>query len=96
LPTGSSLEKKDSSCGKPPDLVSSPPTKEEQGKARKIRAQGAVAISISEDGEVVEAKVLRASSSKEADFLLAGAKAMKFKPRPGCGTFKTTVNFTAQ
>ena len=88
-------KKKDSLCGKPPEVVpTSQPTKEELEKARKLRAQGSVNISISEDGDVVEAKLVRATSREAADLLLARAKAMKFKPRPGCGTFKTTVNYT--
>ena len=87
-------KKKDSPCGKPPEISSSQPTKEELDKARKLRAQGLVNISISEDGDVVEAKVIQASSEEAADLLLTRAKAMKFKPRPGCGTFKTIVNYT--
>ncbi len=88
-------KKKDSPCGKPPDVVSaSQPTKEELEKARKLKAQGAVSISISEDGDVVEAKVVGASSQEAANLLLARAKSMKFKARPGCGIFKTSVNFS--
>src|SRR2546429_92425 len=86
--------KEHSVCGKPPEIVSrTKMTKEEQEKARKLRAQGSVAVSISEDGDVVEAKVVRASSFEAADLLLARTKSMKFKARPGCGTFKTTINY---
>lgn len=94
-PTVAGGKKKDSPCSKPPDLISSAkPTKEEQEKARKVRPQGSVNIAISEDGDVVEAKVVRASSPEAADLLLGRAKSMKFKPRSGCGSFRTTVNFT--
>jgi TonB family protein len=69
-------------------------SKEEQSKARKIRAQGMVNISISEDGDVIEAKVVRASSREAVDFLVAFAKSAKFKPIVGCGTTHTAINYT--
>jgi len=88
-------EKKESACTKPPELIPGPkPSKEEEKKARELRAQGTVAISISEEGDVVDASVVRSSSREAADALLARAKSMKFKPRPGCGIFKTAVNYT--
>jgi|SRR4051812_2943799 TonB family protein len=94
VPSGAS-EEKESACTKPPELIPGPkPSKEEEKKARGLRAQGKVAISIDEEGNVVDATVGRSSSRKAADALLAWAKAMKFKPRPGCGVFKTAVNFT--
>jgi hypothetical protein len=95
MPLAAGGEKKDSPCRKPPEVASGgKPTKEEQKKARQLRAQGSVAISISEEGDVVDAEVVRASSQEAGDFLLTWAKAMKFKARPGCGSFKTTVNYT--
>ena|SRR5438128_9819460 len=87
-------KRRQSPCGKPPDLVSKTPfPKEERDKAKKIRVHGAVAIEISEDGDVVEARVVRASSDEAGRLLIDLAKGMKFKPRPGCGPFKTIVNF---
>jgi TonB family protein len=84
-----------SPCGKPPDLVSKTPLpKEEQERAKRIRAQGVIAIAISEDGNVVDAKVVRASSTEAGKLLIDVVKGMKFKPRPGCGPFKTVVNFS--
>ncbi|MGH9556437.1 MAG: hypothetical protein ACRD2Y_11515, partial [Terriglobales bacterium] len=62
-------------------------------KGRKLRAQGSVTISISEEGDVVEAKLVRASSPEAGDLLLTRARSLKFKARPGCGNFKTTVNY---
>ena len=86
-------EKKQSQCT--PELIPRPAlSKEEQKKAREVKAQGMVAISISEEGDVVDAKVVRASSPEAADAILSSAKSMKFKPRPGCGIFKTAINFT--
>jgi len=89
-------KKKDASpCAKPPDLVAKGVLpKEQEERAQKIRAQGSIAIVISEDGEVVGAKVVNASSSEAGKLLMERAKGMKFKARTGCGPFKTVVNFT--
>lgn len=84
----------ESPCSKPPALVSKQPLpKEERERAKKIRAQGSVAIVISEDGDVVDAKAVRPSSDEAGRVLTDLAKSMKFKARPGCGQFKTTMNF---
>jgi outer membrane biosynthesis protein TonB len=84
-----------SPCGKPPDLVSKAPLpKEEQARARKIRAQGTVAIVVSEGGDVADAKVVVASSEEAGKILIDLVRGMKFKPRPGCGAFKTSMNFS--
>ena len=55
---------------------------------------GRIAITIDEDGQVSEARLLEASPKEAADALLATAKTIAFKPRPGCGTFKTEMIFT--
>jgi len=89
-------KKKESPCDKAPVQVSAPPSMEELKKARDIRAQGSVNIAISEEGDVTDAKVVRASSPEAADMLLKRARSMKFQSRPGCGTFRTTVNYTLQ
>jgi hypothetical protein len=84
-----------SPCSKPPDLVSKRPLpKEEQERARKIRAQGSIAIVISEDGDVVEAKAIRANSNEAGKILIDMVEGFKFKSRPGCGPFKTDFNFS--
>jgi len=84
-----------SPCDKPRELVSAPQlAKEEQAKARKMRAQGMVDISISEDGGVIEAKVVRASSREAVDLVLSFARSAKFKPRTGCGTTHRAINYT--
>src|SRR5882762_3153041 len=83
-----------SPCDKPREIVSAPQlAKEEQAKARKIRVQGMVEIFISEEGDVTEAKVVRASSREAVDLLLAFARSAKFKPRTGCGTTHTAINY---
>ena len=80
-------------CHKPPQVVPGP--KPPKG-AKKPGLQGSVEIEISEDGEVVSAKTVQASSSSPSDQLESFAKSMKFKPRPGCGVFKTVVNFSTE
>jgi TonB family protein len=84
-----------SPCDKPREITSPPQlSKEDQAKARKIRAQGTVEISISEEGDVTESKVVRASSREAVDLLLAFARSAKFRPRTGCGPTHTAINFT--
>jgi TonB family protein len=84
-----------SPCDKPREMVSQPQwSKEDQAKARKIRAQGMIEVSVSEEGDVTEAKVVRASSREAIDLLLAYAKSAKFKPRAGCGVTHTVINYS--
>ena len=86
---------KDSPCDKPREVVSAPQfSKESQVKARKIKAQGYVSIVINEDGDVTDAKVIRASSPEAVDLLLEFARSAKFKPRTGCGPTQTAINYT--
>ena len=86
---------KDSPCEKPREIASRPQlSKEDQAKARKIRAQGYVNISISQEGDVIAAKVIQASSPEAVDLLLTFARSAKFKPRPGCGTTNAAINYT--
>ena len=82
-------------CRKPPEIATQPKTPQEyREKWKKVRAQGRIAITIDQDGHVSEAKLLEASPKEAADALLATAKTAKFKPRPGCGAFKTEMIFT--
>ena len=81
-------------CRKPPKILSQPKLPEYRDNGKKRKAQGKVAITIDEDGHVSEAKVLEASAKEAADALLATAKTIAFKPRPGCGTFKTEIVFS--
>lgn len=86
---------KDSPCNKLREIASRPQlSREDQAKAHKIRAQGYVNISISEEGEVVDAKVIQASSPEAVDLLLTFAKTAKFKPQPGCGITHGAINYT--
>ena len=88
-------KKETSSCSKPREVATPPGlTKEEQKRARTLRAQGVVSISINEDGDIVDAKVVRASSSDAVEILIEYLKPLKFKARPGCGTTHAVINFT--
>jgi outer membrane biosynthesis protein TonB len=88
-------KKKDSPCDKPREMASTPHwSKEDQARARKVRAQGYVNVSIDEQGDVVDAKGATASSREAVDLLLAFARSAKFKPRPGCGTTHSGINYT--
>ncbi len=76
-------------------MVTPPKTPQEyREKWKKLKAQGKVAIAIEEDGHISEAKVLEASPKEAADAVLATAKSASFKPRPGCGTFRTEIIFS--
>src|SRR5712692_6074405 len=87
----------DSPCDKPREIASAPHlSKRRTGESSqdKIRAQDMVNISISEDGDVIEAKVVGASSDEAVDVLLTFARSAKFKPRAGCGTTHAVINYT--
>ncbi len=87
-------QQKKNDCGKPPQFIPPPkPSKEEKKKQSKIKLQGNVAIEMSEEGDVISAKAVDPVSGDEADQLGALAKSMKFKPRPGCGVYKTVVYY---
>ncbi len=82
-----------SACSKPPALVlKGSLSKEDQEKAKHVRMVGTVAVTISEGGEVTDAKVLRAPSQDSAELLTRFVRTFKFQARPGCGDFKTQMN----
>jgi TonB family protein len=82
-------------CRKPPEIASPAMTpKEYREKWKKLKVQGRVAIAIDEDGHVIEAKLIEASPKEAGDAVLATAKTASFKPRPGCGTFRTEIVFS--
>lgn len=95
LPWSTNAKDYKSPCESPREIASKPQfSKEDQIKARKIRPQGTINITISEDGDVVGAHVVRASSAEAVELLLAFAKSAKFKPRLGCGITHTAINYT--
>ncbi|HEV2616596.1 MAG TPA: hypothetical protein VGU63_08325 [Candidatus Acidoferrales bacterium] len=92
LRSPASTQKKRGDCSKPPEVI--PPPKQPKGKKQsKAKVYGAVVIEISEDGDVVDAKAVHPTSLEVANQLVSLAKSMKFKPRPGCGVFKTVVTY---
>jgi TonB family protein len=54
---------------------------------------GKVAIVVSEEGDVTQARVVSASPKEAAQSLLNAAKQAKFEPWHGCGELKTEVFF---
>jgi len=93
-----------SSCDRSVELLSEQLrlSKEEQKRVHQVR--GMVAIVISADGEVVDAKVMsarrpsdgneaRLSSAEAVAVLLSQAQSMKFRSRPGCGDFRYDLSF---
>jgi len=79
-------------CKKPPEFIH-PPKPPKGKKQPKTKIRGEVAIEISEEGEVVAAIALHPSSEETAEQLESMAKSMQFKARPGCGVFRTVVNY---
>ncbi len=91
-PSSEAGQQKKTSCSKPPESI--PPPKQPKGKKQpKTKIRGEVAIEISEEGGVVAAVALHPSSEDAAKQLESFAKSMKFKPRPGCGVFRTVVSY---
>lgn len=57
---------------------------------------GTVAVTIGEDGSVSSADVVRAPSKEAGELLVHLVKSMKFEPRPGCGDYRTQMNFGSE
>jgi outer membrane biosynthesis protein TonB len=68
--------------------------KKTKPRLAKLGPQGYVNISIGEEGDVIDAKVVQASSPEAVDLLLTFAKTAKFKPRQGCGITHGAINYT--
>jgi len=87
-------QNKKDNCGHPPKMVSQPKfSEEDQTKWKGKSVSGKVAIVISEEGDVTQARVVSASPKEGAESLLNAAKQAKFEPRHGCGALKTEVVF---
>jgi TonB family protein len=92
MPTGARSNQK--ACRKPPEITSQPKTPQEyREKWKKMNVRGRIAITIDEEGHVSDAKLLEASPKEAAEALLATSRTVSFKPRPGCGAFKTEMIF---
>lgn len=87
-------QNKKDNCGHPPKIVAQPRYSDADRTKWKGRAvSGKVAIVVSEEGDVTQARVVSASPKEAAESLLNAAKLAKFAPRPGCGELKTAINF---
>jgi hypothetical protein len=91
-PTNAQNEK--NNCGHPPKIVSQPRfSDEDQTKWKGKSVSGKVAIVVSEEGDVTQARVVSVSPKAAAESLLNATKQAKFEPRHGCGELKTEVFF---
>jgi hypothetical protein len=92
-----------SSCDRAVELLSEQVRLSKEEPTRVHQVRGMVAIVISADGGVVDAKVMsalrpsdgneaRPSSAEAIDVLLSQARSMKFKSRPGCGDFRYNLS----
>jgi outer membrane biosynthesis protein TonB len=66
---------------------------EDKAKWKGKTVSGKIAITVSEDGDVVQAGIVSASPKEAAEALLDAAKQAKFQARSGCGELKTEVIF---
>ncbi len=88
-------QNKKSDCKHPPKILSHPKfSDEDRSKWKGKSVRGRVAIVVSEEGDVTQARVVSASPKEAAESLLNAAKQAKFGPRPGCGELKTEVVFS--
>jgi hypothetical protein len=87
-------QNKKSDCGHPPKILSQAKfSDEDRAKWKGKSVTGKVAIVISEDGDVSQARVLAASPKEATEALLNAVKQMKFEARRGCGELKTEIYF---
>ena len=88
-------QNKKNDCKHPPKILSQPKfSDEDRSKWKGKSVTGRVAIVVSEEGDVTEARVVSAFPKEAAESLLNAAKQVKFAPRPGCGDLKTEVVFS--
>jgi hypothetical protein len=80
-------------CDSHPEIASQP-TSPEGAKLKMFKAVGVVALLIDEDGNVADAKVRNVHPEAAREPLLAVAKTIKLRPRPGCGTLKVAIIFS--
>lgn len=93
--TLSDAQSKKKGCKEPPKMLSQPRfSDDERAKWKGKSISGKVAIVISEDGDVSQAKVVSVNPNEAAEVLLNAVKRAKFDPRPGCGEIRTDVSFS--
>jgi hypothetical protein len=87
-------QKRKNNCGRAPKIVSQPRFSDDDRTRWKGKSvSGKVAIVVSEEGDVTQARVVSASPLEAAEALLNAAKVAKFEPRYGCGELKSDVFF---
>jgi TonB family protein len=88
-------QNKKNDCKHPPKILSQPKFSDEDRSRWKGKSvSGRVAIVVSEEGDVTQARAVSASPKEAEESLLNAAKQAKFTPRPGCGDLKTEVVFS--
>lgn len=88
-------QNKKNDCKQPPKILSQPKfSDEDRSKWKGKSVTGKVALVISEEGEVTQARVVSVSPKEAAESLYNAAKQAKFSPRSGCGDLKTEVIFS--
>ncbi len=88
-------QNKTNDCGHPPKILSQPRSSDEdRAKWKGKSVTGKVAIVVSEEGDVTQARVLAASPKEATEALLNAAKQMKFEARRGGGELKTEIHFS--
>jgi TonB family protein len=88
-------QNKKNDCKHPPKILSQPKlSDEDRSKWKGKSVTGRVAIVVSEEGDVTQARVVSASPKEAAESLLNAAKQAKFAPRSGCGDLNTEVVFS--
>jgi outer membrane biosynthesis protein TonB len=87
-----SAQSQKNNCKRPPKILSQPRFSDEaKTKWKGKTISGKVAIVVSEDGDVVQARIVSASPKESAEALLNAARKAKFQARTGCGELKTEV-----
>jgi outer membrane biosynthesis protein TonB len=87
-------QKKKNNCGRPPKIISQPKfSDEDRARWKGKSVSGRVAIVVSEEGDVTQARVVSASPREAAESILNAAKVAKFEPRHGCGELKSDIFF---
>ena len=88
-------QNKKNDCKHPTKILSQPKfSDEDRSKWKGKSITGRVAIVVSEEGDVTQARVVSATPKEAAGSLLNAARQAKFAPRPGCGDLKTEVVFS--
>jgi TonB family protein len=89
-----SAQNQKNNCKRPPKMLSQPRfSDEDKAKWKGKTVSGKIAITVSEDGDVVQAGIVSSSPKEAAEALLDAAKRAKFQARSGCGELKTEVIF---